>query len=995
MEADAILEELERLATSDQFSRSKRLLRFLHFTVERTLRGGGETLSEYLIGREVYDRSESFDPLTDGIVRVEAHRLRAKLREYYRSSGRQDPIIIEYPVGSYVPVFRRWAPEFLPKNGQIADVIRTHDWGASALGPMINWPRELRSALGLCLQMKFPAAIFWGKDFILFYNDAMHALVDREGTQHIGQRLAGFDPESWTLIQPALQKVMETGEAILWEKAPWMSGRTGTLREGYFTTSYSSIPDASGGTAGVFLVTSDVTDSILGQRRSQTLADFGRPVPLVSDNDACREAARILEQNPYDIPFASIYLFDLTRSNAEFRAGAGIQAGTGVSPDRIPLQGSYHPLTPAILSGRPEVLDVGRQLGPLPSGGWEVPPREVVVIPLRATREREFIGAIIAGVNAHRPMDTEYRSFLEAVARQISVLILRARTYGRERKLAEEMEQQKRTWASFVDFANDEFRTPLTLTLGILEHVLNEPNTNGTQQAALLSGIRRGTLQLWNAVDMFTDLIRAQTDRLQPLFQPVDLCAVTEEVAKAFVAALAQPSICFSWECPSLGEMAYVDRGMWDRLILSLLVGAVHRTESGEIGVSIRKIGAWIDTVVWDTGASIPEEEQAHIFEPLRMKSASSRRASAGLALARHFATRHGGHVTVESERGKGSKFIVSIPRGRSHLGPGPVMEARDDVRPNVAALDAYVQDAMRWMPERESETSAGPEPAWRKRQLMAARPHRVLAAVSDPDLRQYLVSAVGEIYAVEAASDGQAALDALRRSPPPDLLLADTELRVVNGLGVVRAVRADSSMGSLPVVLISSGSSEEDRLLAFAAGASDYLVKPFSAPELLIRLEAQIALSETHKRGSKGNPGSLKDEAQLSFLRAVVDQLPIGIAIADRASREIVLKNRRIRELLGKGADLINKLDDIPETFGARPDGIPLMRGDCALLRATEYGEVIIDETMIYQLEDGKRIPLAVSASPIRDAAGAHIGAVVLYRPDTRPNYSVASEGR
>lgn len=981
MEADAILEELARLATSEQFSRSKRLLRFLHFTVQRTLGGGGETLSEYLIGREVYDRSENFDPLTDGIVRVEAHRLRAKLREYYRSSGRQDPIIIEYPVGSYVPVFRRWAPEFLPPNGQMADAIRTHDWSASPLGPMINWPRELRSAVGLCLQMKFPAAIFWGKDFIFFYNDTMHALMDREGTQHIGQRMADFDPESWTMIQPAMQKVLETGEAILWEKAPWMSRQMGMLRECYFTTSYSPILDASGGTAGVLLVASDVTNSILYQRRSQTLADFAHAAPLASDNDACREAARILEQNPYDIPFASIYLFDPTRSNAEFRAGAGIQPGTGVSPERISLHGSYQSLTPAVVSGRPEVLDVGRHFGPLPSGGWEVPPRELVVMPLRATREREFIGVIVAGVNAHRPMDAEYRSFFEAVSRQISILILRARTYGRERKLSEEMEQQRRTWASFVDFANDEFRAPLTLTLGLLDQVLHEPNTDGTRQPAQFSGIRRGTLQLWNAVDTLTDLIRAQTDRLQPLFEPVDLCAVTEEIAKAFATELARPNISFSWDCPSLGEVVYVDRRMWDRLILSLLVGAVHRTENGEIGVSIRKIGAWIDTVVWDTGASISEDEQAHIFEPAESKSALLRRAGAGLALARHFAARHGGHMTVESESGKGSKFIVSIPRGRSHVGPERVMEKRDDVRYGVSAIDAYVENAMRWMPGRDLETSMEAEPAWRGRQLVPERRRRVLVAVSDRNLRQYLVSALEKIYIAEDMSDGQAALDRLRRSPP-DLLLADTELHGIDGLDVVRAVRADSAIGFLPVVLMSSDSSEEERLRAFGAGASDYLVKPFSAPELLVRLEAQIALAETHKRTAKNNAGTLKDEAQLSFLRAVVDQLPIGVAIADRTSREIVLKNQRIRELFGNSADLVNKLEDIPETFGARLDGTPLVRGDCALLRAAEYGEIVIDEAVIYHLEDGKRLPVAVSASPIRDTAGLHVGAVVLYRP-------------
>src|SRR5215831_11611469 len=144
---DPIYDELDRLSRSRQLGRSKRLLRFLRFTVEQALNHRSDLLTEYVIGRQVYDRKEDFDPAIDGIVRAEAHRLRAKLREYYLAGPRQDTVVIEYPAGSYVPSFRRWSPEFLPATGKMAHAIRSYDWSRTSLGPIDTWSRALKATL--------------------------------------------------------------------------------------------------------------------------------------------------------------------------------------------------------------------------------------------------------------------------------------------------------------------------------------------------------------------------------------------------------------------------------------------------------------------------------------------------------------------------------------------------------------------------------------------------------------------------------------------------------------------------------------------------------------------------------------------------------------------------------------------------------------------------------------------------------------------------------
>jgi len=103
---DSIREQLSRILESSLFTQSDRLGRFLRFTVETTLEGQADTLKEYLIGTEVYQRNSSYHPSEDSIVRSEARRLRTKLKEYYDSVGKFDPLLIYYRPGSYVPAFR-------------------------------------------------------------------------------------------------------------------------------------------------------------------------------------------------------------------------------------------------------------------------------------------------------------------------------------------------------------------------------------------------------------------------------------------------------------------------------------------------------------------------------------------------------------------------------------------------------------------------------------------------------------------------------------------------------------------------------------------------------------------------------------------------------------------------------------------------------------------------------------------------------------------------
>ncbi len=124
--------ELEKILAAQTFANSGRQSRFLRFVVEETLAGRGPQLKEYLIGVEVYDRGEGYDPRVDTIVRVEASRLRSRLAEYYRKEGAADPVRIDLPRGSYVPAFTQ-AAEVVP----VPAMSRSRNLSLAAAGAVI------------------------------------------------------------------------------------------------------------------------------------------------------------------------------------------------------------------------------------------------------------------------------------------------------------------------------------------------------------------------------------------------------------------------------------------------------------------------------------------------------------------------------------------------------------------------------------------------------------------------------------------------------------------------------------------------------------------------------------------------------------------------------------------------------------------------------------------------------------------------------------------
>jgi CheY-like chemotaxis protein len=254
---------------------------------------------------------------------------------------------------------------------------------------------------------------------------------------------------------------------------------------------------------------------------------------------------------------------------------------------------------------------------------------------------------------------------------------------------------------------------------------------------------------------------------------------------------------------------------------------------------------------VRDTGTGIPAGEVPRLFERFhRVAGARGRTfegSGIGLALVQELVNLHGGTIRVESEEGRGSAFVVSLPFGTAHLPADRINAERPAVSSAVRA-QAYVEEALRWLPG----GAAGPD---EDQNLLpaddlgvgalaapAAGGGRVLLADDNADMRDYVRRLLlGQGYEVEAVGDGEAALAAARQEAP-DLVLSDVMMPRLDGFGLLKALRAEDGLRDLPVILLSARAGEESRVAGVGAGADDYLTKPFSARELLARVGANLA---------------------------------------------------------------------------------------------------------------------------------------------------------
>jgi signal transduction histidine kinase/DNA-binding response OmpR family regulator len=759
------------------------------------------------------------------------------------------------------------------------------DWSSTALGPRDSWPALLRLLVDLCLDSEFPVQIGWGPDLLMLYNDSYIPLLGAE--KHpwaLGRPASEVGPQLWPASEEHLRDVMETGRPYHNDDQQLIIDRHGFPEEAYFTFSLSAIRDADGTIVGVFNAITETTQHILYERRLQVLRRLGT-VSITADDSlasTCRAAVDVIGRNRKSVPFAAVFLREVPIEGVRRIAGYGFDQTAAASCELVDLA----PTTGAVL----EVLEHGgtalvsglRERYPgvfAPGPLGPLTPDQAFVLPVVMLGTRRPIGVLVLGINPYWRPDDAYTAFTAMAARQLGVMVTDAVSYQNERKRQQALAELDRARTEFFQNVSHELRAPLTMLLTPLQDILNEPGVvlPAAARDTVETSIRAGD-RLQRVVEALLDISRGESGALIPDREDIDLASVTADVVEGYRSA-AEGRLSLRLDVPAEPLRAYVDRIMWTTVVTNLVNNAVKFTHEGVVAVSLSGNERQVTLTVSDTGVGIPPEEQAHIFERFHRGGSSDQRPGwgIGLALVAEMTAAHDGSVEVFSEPGKGSRFVVQLPRYDGS---------------NAAASLA------------ESAATSEPEV-----EPIADRP-RLLIIEDEADLRGYLTKLfTKDGYAVEAVGDAETALTSLA-SNPPDMVITDVMLPGQSGLDMLTALRLDEEIARLPVVVLTARADARSAVAAFAAGADDFVVKPFNSAELLARVRAH------HEMNQLRDLAIDRAESTVGQLRqALQTNRTIGIAVGIVMTRyEIDDPERAFKVLVRTSQQNNRKLRDVAD---------------------------------------------------------------------------------
>ena len=853
-----------------------------------------------------------------------------------------------------------------------------HDWRATPLGPVEEWPAALRIAYQIMMSSRFPMFIWWGPQLINLYNDAYVPMLGKKHPAALARPAAEVWYDIWDIVGKQADVVLKQQQATWNEEVLLVMERYGYTEETYFTWSYSPIGAGEESAAGLFCAVTEDTLKVIGRRRLRTLRELATETAnLRSPRAAFAAAVEVINRNPHDIPFALVYEADADGECAVLAGAAGVGDRNNGARGRVPLDAAANGWGVDLRSDETLVIrDLGRCFEEIPNGPWPVKPTEALVIPFAKGAEGQATGFMLAGISSFRRLDDDYRGYLALVAGQISTAVFNSRAHQRERRRADSLAEIDRAKTAFFSNVSHEFRTPLTLLLAPLEDALaNRHGILPMGAAASLTISHRNAMRLLKLVNTMLDFSRIEAGRATATYQPVDLPALTADLASNFRSLCEKAGLRLIVSCPPFppGAAACVDRDMWERIVLNLVSNAFKFTLHGEIEVRLDAVDGQAVLTVRDTGVGIPPEELPHTFERFHRIEQSRGRThegtGIGLALVQELTRLHGGRVEAESVAGTGSTFRVTIPLGTAHLDGNRVSNAPQET---VSARSAvFVEEALRWLPDAQdaeipqaySRTQYDLSPQ-RRAEYLKDKP-RILWADDNADMRIYVSRLLASRFDVQSVRDGASALETARERKP-DMILADVMMPGLDGFGLLREIRADLELCETPVILLSARAGEDSRIEGLQAGADDYLTKPFSSRELLALVESHLKLARMRR---ETNEALRQADRNARLLAAIVESSEDAIISKD-LDGVITSWNHSAERLFGyTAAEAVGQSITMlipPERMDEEP----------RILAALRRGEQVENFETVRVRKDGTRVNTSLTISPVRDAQGRIVGA-------------------
>ena len=396
----------------------------------------------------------------------------------------------------------------------------------------------------------------------------------------------------------------------------------------------------------------------------------------------------------------------------------------------------------------------------------------------------------------------------------------------------------------FFANASHELRTPLALILGPTERLLTSSNLTQDQHRAI-EAIARNARSLLTHVNDLLDLSKLEAGRMQMRYTEIDLAQHTRFIASHFEILAGEKSIRYTVKTPE-ALSAQVDAEKGQRIVLNLLANAFRFTPiGGTVALTLGVEGGSAILQVEDNGPGVPADLREAIFEPFRQVEGGTERprggTGLGLAIVKEFVDLHGGAVRVTEAPSGGALFTVTLPL--------------------TAPADADIQSASGTLDEELSRQTLDELHIWRTPtaspiSAVAADAPLVLVVEDHPDMNSFVCDALGRYYRIATAFDGKEGL-AKALALHPDLIVSDVMMPGMSGEQMIGALRRYPEMEDVPIVMLTAKADDVLRVKLLRAGVQDYVNKPCSVEELLVRVgriinehrRSELALRESEKR--------------------------------------------------------------------------------------------------------------------------------------------------
>lgn len=461
---------------------------------------------------------------------------------------------------------------------------------------------------------------------------------------------------------------------------------------------------------------------------------------------------------------------------------------------------------------------------------------------------------------------------------------------------AEKLRELDQLKSRFFANISHEFRTPLTLILGPVEKWKDKADDKDLQKD--LSMMQRNARRLLRLINQLLDISKLEAGSMKLQASPGNIVSFAKGVAQSFQSVAANKNITLEVMSDSDQIELYFDRDKMEKILSNLLSNAFKFTaEGGTVTLSLRAPRQWgevplsdpassrdsesgtisrnqdeiVEIAITDTGIGIPAEELPHIFDRFYQVDGSHTReqegTGIGLALVKELVDVHHGTISVKSEVGKGTEFTIQFSLGRAHLKDDEIVKGPEEEETKIAQLETSIVS--------EGTLETGEE----RQEAVEGRPI-ILVVEDNADVRSYIREYLDPTYRVLEARDGDEGVK-LAVETVPDLIISDVMMPKKDGYELCRVLRRDEKTSHIPIILLTAKAGTESKIEGLETGADDYLVKPFEAKELLVRVKNLIdlrrKLREKFEKSKILKPGEIAvtsmDDVFLKRAMAVVEQ--------------------------------------------------------------------------------------------------------------------------